>query len=71
VLEKTFTLLYVKKDEVEPVCREKLTAYIKGVDEKTMKSVKDFFLEAITNFKVKYPAEFETADLESLLPAPA
>lgn len=68
-MENTLTLLYAQNEQIEPVCREKLVTYIKAIDEKGMKSVKDFFLEAIANFKAKFPTEYEASDLPSILPS--
>lgn len=69
MLEKTLALLYGQNSEIEPVCRDKLVEFIKGIDEKLMKTVKDFFMEAIENFKGKYPNEYNASNLKLLAPS--
>jgi len=61
------TFLYgASGTEIDPICRDKFVEYIKSIDEKTMKNVKEFFVDAIALFKTKSPAEFEASNLKIL-----
>ena len=35
-----------------------------------MKQVKEFFFDAVTNFKNKFPTEYEASNLKAILSAP-
>jgi hypothetical protein len=48
------------------ICKEKFVEYVKNIDETTMKSTKDFFMEVINGFKSKFPAEYEESNLNTL-----
>jgi hypothetical protein len=69
-MEKTLALLYGPNSEIDAICRDKLLEYIKGIDDKQMKAVKEFFLEAVENFKTKFPNEYETSNLKTLTSVP-
>lgn len=69
-MENTLGLLYGHDSEIDAVCRDKLLEYIQGIDEKQMKSVKEFYLDAVKNFKMKFPSEYETSNLKTLTSIP-
>lgn len=51
---------------MQQICQDKFVEYISNIDEKTMKSTKDFFMDTIIGFKNKFPTEFEASNLNTL-----